>query len=308
MPTLLPNCPKYLSKITQRRESPESKKLRLEMAMVEKATEESRKEDEEYKRNIQFSTLDELYIKLKNIHIGNWIVSKSDRYIHFLFLKNDPFPKLQCCIRISENLNIAVFCDDLQIRSLGAFKFTETSVVNNTNEIESILNMADMYLINKNEDIPISSTIETILEMLDNLKMKISEKEYSIEFLKEQIKLLNVSSKTRFRYECETIVFCSLIHSISPHAYKFIRSFGNLILPSISTIKRLCGKLSTDPSTEQNDATILQYISTKLKYLNQTDKTVMLLLDEIHLKPYLDYKGGNILGNAHNSNELAKSA
>ena len=33
-----------------------------------------------------------------------------------------------------------------------------------------------------------------------------------------------------------------------------------------------------------------------------------LLLDEIHLKLYFDFKGGNIVGQAHNSSEPAKSA
>lgn len=34
----------------------------------------------------------------------------------------------------------------------------------------------------------------------------------------------------------------------------------------------------------------------------------MLLMDEIHIKPYLDYKGGNIISAAYNTNEAAKSA
>ena len=40
----------------------------------------------------------------------------------------------------------------------------------------------------------------------------------------------------------------------------------------------------------------------------QNDTTVSLLVDEIHLKPYFDYKGGNIVGLSDNSNEAATSA
>ena len=39
----------------------------------------------------------------------------------------------------------------------------------------------------------------------------------------------------------------------------------------------------------------------------QQDTTVSLL-DEIHLKPYIDYKGGNTVGLSDNSNEAATSA
>ena len=39
----------------------------------------------------------------------------------------------------------------------------------------------------------------------------------------------------------------------------------------------------------------------------QKDITVSLL-DKIHLKPYFDYMGGNIVGLSDNSNEAATSA
>ena len=40
----------------------------------------------------------------------------------------------------------------------------------------------------------------------------------------------------------------------------------------------------------------------------QKDITVSLLIDEIHLKPYFAYKGGNVVGLANNTNEMATSA
>ena len=39
----------------------------------------------------------------------------------------------------------------------------------------------------------------------------------------------------------------------------------------------------------------------------QKDITVSLLIDEIHLKPYFDYKGGHVVGLANNTNEVATS-
>ena len=38
------------------------------------------------------------------------------------------------------------------------------------------------------------------------------------------------------------------------------------------------------------------------------DKTIILLVDEIHLKPYFDYKGGDVVGAAYNSTDAATSA
>ena len=39
----------------------------------------------------------------------------------------------------------------------------------------------------------------------------------------------------------------------------------------------------------------------------QKDITVSLLIDEIHLKPYFDYNGGNVVGLANNTKEVATS-
>ena len=50
------------------------------------------------------------------------------------------------------------------------------------------------------------------------------------------------------------------------------------------------------------------YIKNKFKLLVQNDTTVSLLDDEIHLKLYFDYKGGNIVGLSDNNNEAATSA
>ena len=50
------------------------------------------------------------------------------------------------------------------------------------------------------------------------------------------------------------------------------------------------------------------YIKNKFKLLVQKDITVSLLIDEIHLKPYFDYIGCNVVGLANNTDEVATSA
>ena len=50
------------------------------------------------------------------------------------------------------------------------------------------------------------------------------------------------------------------------------------------------------------------YIKSEYKSFEPFDKTVTLLVDEIHLKAYFDYIGGNVVGAAYNTNEAATSA
>ena len=50
------------------------------------------------------------------------------------------------------------------------------------------------------------------------------------------------------------------------------------------------------------------YIKNKYKALQSSDKTVCLLVNEIHLAPFFDYKGGNLVGAAYDSTKAATSA
>lgn len=50
------------------------------------------------------------------------------------------------------------------------------------------------------------------------------------------------------------------------------------------------------------------YANNKFKTLGPLDKKATLMVDEIHIKPYFDYKGGNIVGAAYNCGEAATSA
>ena len=49
------------------------------------------------------------------------------------------------------------------------------------------------------------------------------------------------------------------------------------------------------------------YIKNTSKLFVQQDTTVSLRVNEIHPEPYIDYKGGNIVGLSDNSNEVATS-
>ena len=62
-----------------------------------------------------------------------------------------------------------------------------------------------------------------------------------------------------------------------------------------------------NPLIEQHDNNFLMYIKNKFQLLVQKDTTVSFLVDEIHLKPYFDYEGRNIVGLSYKSNETATS-
>lgn len=82
-----------------------------------------------------------------------------------------------------------------------------------------------------------------------------------------------VSQRNNFRYSTEFIVFSSILRTISPHAYKFIRESGYLTMPHPDTLKKICNNLNVSPQIELLDENFLMYISSRVKYFDDNDKT-----------------------------------
>lgn len=78
---------------------------------------------------------------------------------------------------------------------------------------------------------------------------------------------------------------------MSNSAFKFVRQNGPLILPHPSTIHRLSGKFNIDPLHEMNDNNFLTYAKDRVKNLESKELYVSLMIDEVHLNEFLDYKG-----------------
>ncbi|KFM76813.1 Transposable element P transposase, partial [Stegodyphus mimosarum] len=99
-----------------------------------------------------------------------------------------------------------------------------------------------------------------------------------------------------------------MFYLLSPQAYKFVRQSGNLILPHPSTIHKISSKLNVNPQKEADDMLFLAYAKQKACYLKEHELYVSLMMDEIHIRPFLDYKSGDIVGIGQEVDNLASSA
>lgn len=104
------------------------------------------------------------------------------------------------------------------------------------------------------------------------------------------------------------LVLASILFTISPHAYRFLRNSGVVILPHPSTVKRVCGRHDVSSLQEQSEDGFLRYVIRRASSLKSQERNVTLMVDEIHLQQYFEYKGGCVTGSASNSAEPAKTA
>lgn len=304
VPSQLPNCPTYLSSAVQKRESPDTRKTRIEENALGKAIANSILDDDYHRKSRLFSSINELKDKLGFLDTSYWSTVQQDGSLLICRIDQSPCPKILQSLIIAGNCNIKVFVNDVQVHRLGKYKVP--SAINDINDIDILLNHLRMVDAKQNEKR--QNSIVTVIQLVLSLLYLIQDESYKyfsvLKFISEQLHLMTC----KLEYSPELLIFSSLFYNCSPHGYRFLREKNFLILPSHSTIRRILISKTFAPESEHKPVNFLSYTKNKSKCLEANDKTIILMVDEIHLKAQMDYKGGNIVGAAFNSTEAATSA
>ncbi|XP_049962022.1 uncharacterized protein LOC126482089 [Schistocerca serialis cubense] len=283
------------------REDREIRRGRLENRALQIAIQESVDTLAKMVDAISFDSLEQLKTKLSECKKhSDWVVMNKSDSVSLVLLKHNPYPKIFCQVVISSGLLLSVFSNDIEMKCIGNMKFPMK--VNNIQVVSDVLK--NIYLLYSSSEAPVDNILSLIDQLLQNLLEKLPGNETKITFLKEQISFLKCRSSTQFRYDTNSMIMWSLLHSISQHADKFLRNSDSFCMPSPNTLSRLCSTLSTNPVIEQQGDQFMSYITNKVSTLSSDDKTVLLLMDEIHLKSQLDYNAGNVVGCAFNTDRF----
>jgi len=132
------------------------------------------------------------------------------------------------------------------------------------------------------------SCLEDGLENVDETES--AECHRKISFLIEQLKLLNTKKFGR-HYTPELTIMSFRIQAASTAAYKVLLDENVLCLPSASTLQKVTRRL--DSTTGLDNASYLKLRASKL---NEYDRNVILLIDEIYVAKRVEYSGGAVQG------------
>ena len=131
------------------------------------------------------------------------------------------------------------------------------------------------------------SSCSSFLSKLCGMSEEGSKKCQRVKFLCNQ---LEMNSNDRQSYSSDTMREAMSIFLRGRGAYEAVREL--LIFPHKRTIKRFFGKLGTRGSIDECTAVI----RTVFEKLKSTQKHCKILLDEIHIKPGVQYQGGHLFG------------
>lgn len=301
VPSVFPNCPSYLSSSHGSRESPDERKARLEMEAIQKAVSKSEEENKLFIQERLFKSFEELKSKLNLIELGEfWTLIQRSNSVLFLNLEIEPHVRVKYSVIIDDKLELTAYAGNIKISNLG--KFILPMQINSAIKLNDLLNSIKSVQCKEKDSLEVALNVikDIFIFLKSNLKECSSEK---LTFILEQITLL----VKKVPYSPDILIFTSLLYHMAPHAYKFLRESGFLTLPHPSTIRRISYP-NIEPEKELQDVNFLKYISQKASLLFESDKKIVLLLDEIHVLPCYDFKGGNISGATINNESPATSA
>lgn len=231
VPSVFPNCPAYLSApAATSREAPAEKRMRLEAASLREAIANSLETHEEEETKHKFDTFQALLECLPQMKLSNfWSVISRPACIHFLNLALEDAPRVLLSITVLEDLTVKVHCQDVQLTTIDGIG----AIPHKVNDIRCLTRLLDSVeslhgeLSCKHED-KIEGLLKlafSLLEDASNCELADVERLNAIRFLKEQVSLLLVRHSKQSRYSPEFLVLSSILFTISPHAYRFLRSF-----------------------------------------------------------------------------------
>lgn len=312
VPTIFPDCPRYLSEARQSREEPDAKRKRKEDGQLQKAIQESALAHEREEQENKIHSLQDVTSRLHRLREKKfWAAITCDSCVIFAHIETTTdAPELLVSVTVSSNLSVRAFWKGARLTSDEQLDIPDE--IHDFRVLVQLLENVENHC-TTTEHRPAdkaNAVLKLVASLLDDIssgELLEDEKADAVMFLKEQCHLL-LKRNNAVRYSPELLVLCSILYTISPHGYRFLRSSGKIVLPHPATIKRVCATHDVSPLKEQNEEGFLRYMKRRASLLKPHERNVTLMVDEIHLQQFFQYKGGSITGAANNCSEPAKTA
>ncbi|KAH7948992.1 hypothetical protein HPB49_003981 [Dermacentor silvarum] len=294
VPTIFPNDPSYLSDYAPMRVGPDQKRKRLEASHLEKAIRQSIALHEEEESRNKLTLYEDLVSPLQGLGLSTyWTTVKAENAVLFVHISGEDPPDVERSVILNRNMEITAFWRKVKVP---AKDHLIPATLNDLRCLHTILDRMSSFkapdVCDKEEKV--KTTFSLLFSLLDDIKLDDllpQEKTEALDFIKEHLDLLHRKDHS-LRYSAELLIFSSILHTISPQAYRFIRGSGKIALPHRSTLMRICSQYNVNPVNEQNDEGCLRYVKKRSSLLKPHEKIVTIMMDEIHIQPYFEYKGG----------------
>lgn len=161
--------------------------------------------------------------------------------------------------------------------------------------MDCLFNLLGNYQENK---ISQEDKLKYVFQILSDYKVEMKTEGKKLFYLDIIIEHISLMLCRKHTFTHQYLLFATKFLYNYSSAYNFIRNSKILILPHPVYLKRLASPLNSD--CKLNNCKHISYLKQKTELLNDHQKIVTLLLDEIFVNPSASYKSSKIVGIAEN--------
>ncbi|QQP39506.1 Putative LOC101234561, partial [Caligus rogercresseyi] len=290
VPTVFPNLPSYYTKSKPKPRGDNSSQNRND-----KTFQRHEKEAAAFLDGEKFSSVDEVMGRIDLSCFPDVIVTKKNNALliyQLAFSDNDHPPQMIFTIEIFHDLTFQVWIGQV-ISSRGSLlHIIRDDKLSSTGQLINLIAHARNKPDNQRTEV---DTYEQCYQLLEGTLVQegcSEETKKKVAFLMEQLKLLKKKENAR-RYSPTLLAVACLWENTSPSLYRMILHDGFLTLPSSSHLNRLSRAFSVESGVSEGTKA---YLKARAGKLNEREKIVALLVDEVATAKRVEYSNGTFFG------------
>ena len=285
VPTIWPNCPAYLSKVsTQKRSSLNSSGFRLCTEELDDEKPAIITEEEKIVPQTLYELADEIdtsrlpYTVCVVRNEGRLTLISLDHYAE------DGCPVIRYSVVVSETLEYQIWKNGVKVRSENLPNVVPKYRLESAEHVLNIINfLEENPHLNMDEESIVEGALKKLGEMCSNKK---------VDFLREQLSLLLCKPNAR-RYSNELLANAVLWQNASPACYRQILADGVLTLPTVRHIRRISSALTVNLELTES---AIAYLTARKSKLEAKDLLINIVIDEVHCLQQVQYCDGKFYG------------
>ena len=296
VPSIFPNAPEYLS-------TPKAPPR-----TTNSATSTSRHEREARRLHLLEESLDadddisglspsEIQAKLQAETVlpeGYLTTVVNDKLIIYLLDVEGDVPRLAASITVDRELKAVASVDQKVVPRQRYKDLLTGDAISRLSQIVNFMARVKSWITDASHSDSLSHALDTAADVLkaglNSLDSDDSDECRCGRFITEQLRLLAVKKFGR-SYSPQLTIMAFLLHSTSCAAYNTLLESKVLCLPSVSTLKKVTRRLDSNTGLDN-----MSYLKLRIAKLNEHERTVILIVDEIYVAKRVEYSGGDVQG------------
>ena len=212
--------------------------------------------------------------------------------VYLMQMLND-VPRIVACICLKQDMSVVCSLDEKLVPESHYSDLLTNRRVTKLSQLINLMARVKAWQVDSSSK-PLSLYVQMAVSVLkgalDNISDRNSEEFRKVNVVVQQLRLL-LQKKHGRQYSPQLMIFAYMILALSSDAYNVLLQENVLSLPSVATLKKITRKV--DASTNVDDASYLQLRVSKLQ---EHERAVILIIDEIYVSKRIEYAGGDVVG------------